>query len=363
MKQARILFIINGLGLGNSTRCAAIIEQLAKLGYQIDIMTSGNGLLYFSSNQNKSELFSLKAFRYGSSSGKLSAIKTFLLIPQFFVNFIQNQNNLKRVLKQHEYTAIVFDSDYTTFGLSRTERPKLIAINNAAFVVEKIRSLEKVPRNILLQFWIEKVDCWFHKVVPDLVICPTFSELLIQQENLKCVSPFIRSELRIKTNKRSKKKILVMLSGSQFGSSTAFLDQLPQLENVQIDVVGKSGISKGNIQFHGKVLENHDLINSADALVINAGFSAVSEALLLKIPAVIIPIANHAEQFINAHAFENLGFGLIADQENAGQKMLQLLQNIEQYQKAFEKAETVTDSSQKIAKIIDQFIKPHSSVL
>ena len=39
----KILFIVNGLGLGNSTRCESIIESLIFKGKTIDIITSGNG--------------------------------------------------------------------------------------------------------------------------------------------------------------------------------------------------------------------------------------------------------------------------------------------------------------------------------
>ena len=52
------MFLINGLGMGNSTRCHAVIEQLADSGCEIHVLTSGNGLTYF---QNKSCVKSLTA--------------------------------------------------------------------------------------------------------------------------------------------------------------------------------------------------------------------------------------------------------------------------------------------------------------
>ena len=39
----KVLFLINGLGLGNSTRCFAIIERLFQLDTDVSIITSGNG--------------------------------------------------------------------------------------------------------------------------------------------------------------------------------------------------------------------------------------------------------------------------------------------------------------------------------
>ena len=36
----RILFLINGLGLGNSTRCLAVIEKLIEKNYEVSVITS-----------------------------------------------------------------------------------------------------------------------------------------------------------------------------------------------------------------------------------------------------------------------------------------------------------------------------------
>ena len=55
--SARILFLVNGLGLGNSTRCHAIIERLIEKGAEVAVATSGNGLWYFRRKQAKKKVF------------------------------------------------------------------------------------------------------------------------------------------------------------------------------------------------------------------------------------------------------------------------------------------------------------------
>ena len=47
--KRRILFLVNGLGLGNSTRCHAVMQRLIEHGAEIQVVTSGNGLWYFQS--------------------------------------------------------------------------------------------------------------------------------------------------------------------------------------------------------------------------------------------------------------------------------------------------------------------------
>ena len=54
------LFVINGLGMGNSTRCHAVIEALVQAGWRVHVLTSGNGLAYF---QDKACVASLSIAR------------------------------------------------------------------------------------------------------------------------------------------------------------------------------------------------------------------------------------------------------------------------------------------------------------
>lgn len=337
MHKKRFLFIINGLGLGNSTRCSAIIHELFSSGFEVDVISSSNGLNYFRNSAEVKNLFSFEALLYGKANGKLSIFKTLFMLPKLSMLFIRNCFLLRSVLKKNAYEAIVFDSDYSVASLLwRRRRPLLVGVNNAGVIVEECQNLEKLPRSIRMQFWVEKLDFLFHTLVPDLVICPT---LETKDHNIfsrtKFTPPIIRSSLVHRQFQRNEvKNILVMLSGSQFGSDVEFLNKLPSLKSIVINVIGKNSESESAATFYGKVYENHDLITSADMLVINAGFSAISEALVLKKPAVVIPIANHAEQYINALLFEKHGLGLLGTQENADEKILELLSEFLKFKQA-----------------------------
>ena len=59
-------------------------------------------------------------------------------------------------------------------------------------------------------------------------------------------------------------------------------------------------------------MDNADLLARADALVINAGYSAVSEAFVLRKPVFVVPVPGHAEQFVNACLVKDLGLGFMA---------------------------------------------------
>jgi hypothetical protein len=106
--------------------------------------------------------------------------------------------------------------------------------------------------------------------------------------------------------------VLFMLSGSVHASNISFSGRpLP----FNIEVVGRPGQSQGRVTFHGRRMNNLDLLARADALVINGGYSAVSEAFALRKLCFVVPVPGHAEQFVNASLVQDLGLGFSTTEE------------------------------------------------
>jgi UDP:flavonoid glycosyltransferase YjiC (YdhE family) len=108
-----------------------------------------------------------------------------------------------------------------------------------------------------------------------------------------------------------------MLSGSAFASQIDELQTLPW----KVDVIGRDGISSGNVVYHGKIRESLEFVRNAGALVINGGFSSVSEAVAMMRPVYVIPVPNHAEQLINALMVKDVGAGAVAGAGTIIQKL------------------------------------------
>ena len=72
----RVLFLVNGLGLGNSTRCHAVIDRLHSRGVKVDVITAANGLWYFDGRPEIDSLNEMEALTYGQRGGRLSVLKT-----------------------------------------------------------------------------------------------------------------------------------------------------------------------------------------------------------------------------------------------------------------------------------------------
>ena len=71
----------------------------------------------------------------------------------------------------------------------------------------------------------------------------------------------------------------------------------------------------------GFCLDNVDAMRRARVLVVQGGFSSVSEAMALRRPTVVVPIGRHAEQHVNAQMLEASGIGVSAEAPDAAAKI------------------------------------------
>ncbi len=71
-------------------------------------------------------------------------------------------------------------------------------------------------------------------------------------------------------------------------------------------------------------MDNTALLATADILVINGGYSALSEAFALRKRTFVIPVPGHAEQFVNGCLARDLGLGFMATEHNILDQLLEM---------------------------------------
>ena len=329
------LFIINGLGMGNCTRCDAIIENLVKQDIEIHVLTCGNGLKYFENNKNITSLSSMESFHYGSKGGKLSIAETILSLAQYYKLYKRKTRRLVELLSKVKPSIAVTDSEYAVLPLKKHKIP-IIGINNSDIIVTEYFQRSNLPKSIRFQFWfVEFLDYIYHRLVCDHVISPSINKTPVRHSKFHRVGLIVRQKLldiaeqvdSETTGQDDPLKLLVMLSGSEFASHINFDSyDLPY----KAEVIGRTGANQENVIYHGRLLDNTLKLANADILVINAGFSAVSEACILNKFTLVIPILGHAEQYINAILLQESGLGEIATEENVCSKLKDIFKSKDQ---------------------------------
>jgi len=349
-----VLFLTNGLGLGNSTRCHAIIQRLHAKGAKIEVVTSGNGLWYFSDKSEVSAIHEIQSLAYGSKDGAISISRTFGSIFQMLAIFRRNAEALGQILDDVSPDVVVTDSDYNFLPVKRRKIP-LVALNNSDVVWHSYFRFKDRPSSVRAQFFgVEMLDYKFHRLIPDLVLSPSLDPEVPQSGgNILRIGPIVREGYSPHPGHRPPQRAVVMLSGSVFGTPVNFnRADYP----VNIDVIGRQEpegwSSRSEVTFHGKIKDTYPLLRAADLTVINGGFSAVSEMFWMHKPMVVVPVPRHAEQWVNARTIESLGLGVIATQANYEDVMLEALERIEQFDAGYNQLTILEDGSAQAADAI-----------
>jgi UDP:flavonoid glycosyltransferase YjiC (YdhE family) len=362
MATTRILFLVNGLGLGNSTRCHAVIQRLLDHDAEIQVVTSGNGLWYFQSVPGIARLHQVDSLYYGVKDGRISIVRTLTAITDFAAILRRNARKVGRILSEWRPDVVVSDSVYTFRPFKRAGIP-FVALNNADVVHQSYRMFADRPRSVRAQFWcVEEPDYVFHRMIPDLVISPSLDPSLAEVGgNVRRVGPIVRQGFSPSAARSPVRCVLVMLSGSRFGSPVIFnrIDW-----PFEIEVVGRpvppNWDGGGRIRFHGKLIDNRALVEKADMVVVNGGFSAVSESFSMRKPLVVIPVPNHAEQWINARTIEHLGVGMSAQEADLENAMACAAQQVERFHEGYRRIGEIPDGAAQAAKLIMSMVTSRS---
>jgi len=324
------LFVVNGLGLGNSTRCHAIIEQLATSGCSVHVLTSGNGLDYFKGKKCIESLHSMESFFYSESGGRISGWATLKSAAVLAKMARTKRKALLELLDKVNPDVAVIDSEYAISSL-RHRRIPIIAINNSEVVVTEFLKRRRQAKGVRSHFWlVEFFDCLFHRHYCDLVLShfplrtPTRHPkirrigLIVRPAVKKLVAAALPKET---LSPRQLRRVVFMLSGSVHATQVNFNGlQFP----FAIDVVGRSGESHGNVTFHGRQMNNTALLACADAFVINGGYSALSECFAFRKPTFVLPVPGHAEQFVNACLASDLGLGFSVTEQDVLNRLMEM---------------------------------------
>jgi UDP:flavonoid glycosyltransferase YjiC (YdhE family) len=326
------LFMINGLGMGNSTRCHAVIERLAEAGCRVHVLTSGNGLTYFQDKECVESLTPMDSFFYSGKNGGISGWSTLKSVRRLAVIARSKRTQLEQLLDRLQPNIAVIDSEYAVSPLRRRGIP-IVGLNTSEMIVTEYLKCRKPAAGTRSHFWfVEFSDYLFHRHFCDLVLSPYPLRSVSRHRKFrriglivrKCILQEVRQAAATKfPSPRELRRVVFMLSGSVHASNIRFEGrELP----FKIDVVGRPGQSSGKVTFHGRQMNNVELLTQADALVINGGYSAVSEVFALRKPVFVVPVPGHAEQFVNANLVQELGLGFMATEQSVLEQLLNMHQ-------------------------------------
>jgi len=306
------------------------MQKLAEMGYTVHVLTSGNGLAYFQGQECVQSLTATESLFYSARKGKISGWATLNSLFSLLAVARDKRARLETLLDEINPDFAVVDSEYALSPLRRRGIP-IIALNTSETVVTQYLKHRREAKGVRSHFWfVEFADYFFHKHYCDLVLSPFPLRTPTRHARFRRIGLIARQAVLDRAapaapvdfpSPRQVRSMVFMLSGSIHASRIPFEKyNLP----FKVEVVGRSGECSSQVTYHGRQMDNNELLASADAMVINAGYSAVSEAFVLRKPVFVVPVPGHAEQFVNACLVRELGLGFVATETDVLDQLLKM---------------------------------------
>ena len=318
--MANILYGVNGEGAGHSTRAKEVISHLMGRGHSVSVVSFDRGLANLRKDFEITEIFGWQLAYVNNQVRYRRTVARNMLTAR---RAAASVSLLKNLVDEKKIDLVVTDFEPFSYHAGRRKHLPVIAIDNQHCLTNTDVSYPKEYRR----------DAAAAKIVTRLMVPGANAYLVISffgsqvtRPNTFLFPPILRDCI-LKAKPRVGDHVLV------YATSPA-----PALENLLASVrcsfvaygFGRDG-QQGNILYKKKSLDGFlaDLV-SARAIIANAGFSLVTEALHLGKPYLAVPVEHQFEQVFNAYWLKQMGYGTFWDELNK-ERVESFLYNLPNY--------------------------------
>jgi uncharacterized protein (TIGR00661 family) len=304
--MANILYGVNGEGAGHSTRAKEVITHLQRAGHRVHVASFDRGLQNLSKDFEVTEIFGWRlAYVNNQVRYRRTIARNLLAAPKA----ARSASRLKNLAQEWNIQVVVTDFEPLTCHVGHKLGVPVISIDNQHCLTNARVSYPKEYRRdaaatkMVVRFMVPRAAAY--------LVTSFFSAELTKPKTF--LFPPILREAVLQAKPREEDYVLVYVT-----SPAPELARL--LSTVRCRLVaygfGREG-QEGNIFFKKPSLDGFlkDLI-AARAVVANAGFSLVTEALHLGKPYLAVPVEHQFEQLFNAYWLEKAGYGAYWDELN-----------------------------------------------
>lgn len=297
--MANILYGVNGEGSGHSTRAREVISHLQQQGHKLHIVSFDRGLRNLRESFPVTEIFGLSlAYVNNRVRYKRTLASNLMKAPRA----ARSLKALSNLIDENKIELVITDFEPLSCHIGRRKRLPVIAIDNQHTITNASVTL---PRGFKRDVTATRLVTRMMTPHADAYLALSFFPAPVKNRNTFLFPPILRQEVLSATPQTGDYVLAYVTSPAK--ELAALLNQ------VRCKFVGYGfGIEgqESNVQFKKPSMDGflRDLAG-AKAVIANAGFSLISEALHLGKPYLAIPVKNQFEQTFNAYYVDKLGYG------------------------------------------------------
>jgi uncharacterized protein (TIGR00661 family) len=315
--KKRVLIAPLDWGLGHSTRCIPIIEELLKRNHEVLIASSGSALKLLKKEFPTLEFFSLRSYniRYPRKGSFVFSIAQ--QIPRILRVISKEHERVQKIVHDKNIDLILSDNRY---GCWSDRVPSIFISHQLNLQVDGAWRLLKPIVDILHNRRIRKFDEVWIPDNPALHLTGALSQN--RNLNLKHVgvlSRFKKEKLELKYD------LAVVLSGPE--PQRTMLEEIifNQIQGQTLKIIVVRGVVEGegnwkqegnfttvNFLQSGKLEE---VMNQSKLIISRSGYSTIMDLVRLEMKAILIPTPGQTEQVYLAKQLKDKNIFYSSDQK------------------------------------------------
>ena len=296
-----IMYCIAGEGRGHACRTIPIYEHLIAQGHTVDLFAGGASLPLL----KKYHPTKISSLRLSYKNNHVKDLSSVVENAWHFREHLQTLRTMHEYIQKKKPDVLI--NDFETFSnyVAHHSAIPILTVDNENIITS---TTCVVPKRF--QFNATKVH-WVVRLLSPFAtkrLIPTFFYPKKHDPAAELLPPVVRDEI-LELKPKTGEHVLVYQTSK---SNTQLIKTLHSIPSVQFRVHG-FGINKHNknVTF---LSNNHERflrdLETCSGIIMNGGFTLMTEALALKKPILSLPILGQFEQVLNGHYLEKQKLGL-----------------------------------------------------
>jgi uncharacterized protein (TIGR00661 family) len=309
IRAVKVLYGVNGEGLGHATRSHVVIDALLRAGHDVRVMASGAAFKYLESRLGHvSEIFGPSfAMDHGEIRRWASVTHTVEAARRALPGSVRRW---MAAVREWRPDVVVTDFEPLSGIYARSWHRPLVCVDNIHMVV-RCRHDDEILADAHEDYRIARAVT--EAMVPsagDYVITTFFRPPLLRGRTV-LVPPIVRPAIVAAEPVRGEH--LLVYSGGSDDVIEALRESGMPCRVYGMRDGPEAGSSDGAIEYRPRSVDGFvDDLVSARGVVTGGGFSLLSEAVYLGKPVLSVPLRGQFEQLMNARYLDREGFGMCA---------------------------------------------------
>lgn len=358
----RYLFVIMGVGYGHVTRAQAIINEINKNDNdaKFHIVGYARSYEYFKNKYPTTKIAGVKLPGLGFNLNIWNVVRKNLMLP---FNWVYSTIKLNSLIKRFNPDIVISEFEPVVLRPAYKKHKKVLFIFNYNLEKDNHYTNKFVLQNGFIKFVYN-----YAKKYSDHIIIPCLGGSKKIHDKFVYVNPIVRNSPNELANKDAlmtklklkREPILVMLSGEGFGDRIA--EDVINISNKfdeDFVIFGYKDVVKDNVtsfRFNEHFLE---YLKVCKGVITLGGHSTLSEILVFRKPALVLPITNHLEQNVNA---QDVSYLMMVKRRYKKGQMEELfkkfLEKRELFAKRIERASLRGEGASQLCNILFDKVKP-----